>query len=544
MSERHFSVNLEDELLEVREGTKIASIFGQAAIRGKGIVAATMNYGMVSLHTRVQGDCSLRPVFAEQPLGRTVRRRTVTHMLQTLVANRSDHLKLTVGQSLAGGYFFEVDNFTGDLNSLASQLTGGLLHLAEAALEFNYSIVSIDEARRLLTDPGGTKDALLDIWPTPMLTLVGLGTFIDIPHGPYAPDTSHGKGVVVSAYENGVLLDFCDKGSSMPPLERSERLWQCYQRTNAWNQHLGIATVGLLNRAILQEREGEIIRITEALHEKSIANIADEVSQRDVRFVCIAGPSSSGKTTFMRRLSDQLRVNGIRTHLLSLDDYYLDRSKCERDENGRYDFESPKSLNLQLLHRHFEMLLAGREIKMPRFDFENGISIEDHKTLALAPHDLVIVEGIHGNNPEIMAALPESSRYRIFVNALNQLRIDDHNRILTSDTRLLRRLVRDRLYRATPAVKTIEQWSSVLEGEKKYIYPFQDHTDVMFNSALVYEPSVLNTYASRFLLEVPRNTPARVHAYRILRFLDLFVPILPHDIPTNSILREFIGNRY
>lgn len=540
---RKFVVQLEDGNVEVDEGKKIISVFGRAQVKAQGIVAATLNQGLVSLHTQIQGECSLRPILVAEPLGRTVRRRTLTHMLQTLVANRGEGTHLVVGQSMAGGYFFEVKGFEGDLEKFAEELTGGLHHLAEAELEFSYSTVSLDGARRLLTDPYKTKAALLETWSSPMIVLVRLGSFVDIPHGPYAPNTGCGVGAIVRAYKTGILLDFQDNGS-MPPLERSQRLWQCYRQTIEWNSRLEVGTVGLLNRSILNERETDVIRITEALHEKSIANIADEVARRDVRFVCIAGPSSSGKTTFMGRLSDHLRVNGIETHLLSLDDYYRDRGDCPYGSNGLHDFESPQALNLELLHQHFGMLLDGQPINLPRFDFETGRSLESDKTLQLTESNVIIVEGIHGNNPDLTAPLPESSRYRIFVNALNQLRIDEHNRILTSDTRLLRRIVRDRLYRGTSAEKTITQWHSVLDGEKRYIYPYQDHTDVMFNSALVYETAVLKTFAHRFLLEVPRRSPARVHAYRLLRFLDMFVPILPGYIPVNSILREFIGHRY
>lgn len=505
------------------------------------MIAALLNQGLVSLNAEIQGECQLHPVHANEPLGRTVRRRTIAHMLQALMSNRGA-LSLVVGQSMAGGYFYEVQGDTADLEALAADLTRGLEHLALAKLEFTYATVAVDCARRLLTDPSGTKASLLDTWPSPSLVVVRLGEFVDIPHGPYAPDTSFGTGARVFAFEDGLVLDFADDGQ-LPPANRSDQLWHCYRETVRWNRHIGVETVGQLNQTILREQERELIRYAEALHEKRIGHIADEITARGVAFVCIAGPSSSGKTTFTARLADHLRVNGVRAYRLSLDDYYRNREECPRDEDGRYDFESPDALQLELIHQHFEQLLRGQRVAVPHFDFETGLSGPGHQSLQLGANEVVLVEGIHGNNPQLTDGLPVSSRFRVFVNALNQLRIDDHNRILTSDGRLLRRLVRDRLYRGTSAADTIDQWSSVLAGEKKHIYPYQDHTDLMFNASLVYETAVLKTFAQRFLMEVPRDAPARVHAYRLLRFLEMFVPVLPTDIPSNSILREFIGPR-
>ncbi len=537
----HFIVRLKDRHVEVPEGTRVGDIVGRDGGRADGVIAALLNQGLVSLNAEVQGECVLHPVRASEPLGRTVRRRTIAHMLQALMANRGE-LHLVVGQSMAGGYFYEVIGGPTDLAALAADLTRGMEHLALAKLAFAYATVAVDCARRQLTDPSGTKAMLLDTWPSPTLVVVRLGEFVDIPHGPYAPDTSFGAGARVIAHKDGLVLDFGDDGA-LPPANRSDQLWRCYRETVRWNRQIGVETVGQLNQSILQGQERELIRYAEVLHEKRIAHIADEITARGVAFVCIAGPSSSGKTTFTARLADHLRVNGVRAHRLSLDDYYRNREECPRDEHGRYDFESPEALQLSLIHQHFEQLLMGQRIQVPHFDFETGISGPGQQSLELGPREVVLVEGIHGNNPQLTAGLPESSRFRIFVNALNQLRIDDHNRILTSDGRLLRRLVRDRLYRGTSAAATIEQWSSVLAGEKKHIYPYQDHTDLMFNASLVYETAVLKTFTQRFLMEVPRDSPARVHAYRLLRFLELFVPVLPTDIPSNSILREFIGPR-
>jgi uridine kinase len=364
-------VQLGDREIHTNEGTEIGAIFRKAGLKDKSIVAATLNQGLVSLHTQIQGPCTIDPITTDHPIGRTVRRRTVSHMLQTMVSGRGDGLQLVIGQSIAGGYYYEVTNpGDTDLKTLAEQLTGGIHHLAKAGIGFSYATVSVDGARRLLTDPSGSKAALLETWPSPMLVVVRLGQFVDIPHGPYAPDTSYGEGATVIPFQDGLLLDFGDNGS-MPPPERSQKLFACYRRTAEWNRNLNVDTIGKLNQTILKEQEEDIIRIAEALHEKRIANIADEIANRpQTHIVCIAGPSSSGKTTFMRRLSDQLRVNGMKPHLLSLDDYYRDREKCPIDPiNGRFDFESPEALDIPLLHQHFDQIIKGKSFELPHFDF-------------------------------------------------------------------------------------------------------------------------------------------------------------------------------
>ena len=397
-------------------------------------------------------------------------------------------------------------------------------------------------------DPFGYKKKLLRAYASPIVQMVELGDYRDLMHGPCAPSTGGLRGTQVLAYPPGLVLRFPQPALTSPlpqPGQEDRKLFQSYHETRDWYELIGISAVGDLNAAALEDRFEHVVHLAEALHEKKIAQIADSIhSRRDqVRLVCIAGPSSSGKTTFVKRLSVQLEVNGLKPLTLGLDDFYRDRSEAPRDENGEYDFERFEALEVDLLEETLLGLLAGREVGLPRYDFESGKRTHPSSwpKARLNPGQLLVVEGIHGLNPALAAGLGDDCRFRIFVSALTQLRIDEHNRVFTSDARLLRRIVRDRRFRGFNAADTIMRWPSVRRGEESYIFPYQDLSDAMFNSALVYETAVLRPFAWRYLLEVPRRHPARVRAYELLKFLELFVPVFPDSIPVNSVLREFIG---
>jgi uridine kinase len=323
------------------------------------------------------------------------------------------------------------------------------------------------------------------------------------------------------------------------------KLFAIYRETRRWNEVLGVANVGALNRMCLSGEISEVIRIAEGFQEKRVAQIADAIAaeRQRVRLVLVAGPSASGKTTFIKRLGIQLRVNGIQPVGLSLDNYFVNREKTPLDSDGKPDYEAIEALDLELLNVQLDAVLRGEDVAVPRYNFLTGMRDGPYRstTLRLEPNQVLLVEGIHALNPQLTAAIPEATKFRLFISALTQLTLDDHNRIFTSDSRLLRRLVRDRLYRGHPATRTLEMWNSVRRGEARGIFPFQEQADLMFNSALVYEPAVLRVYAERFLLEVPREHPAYTEAYRLLKFLSWFVPIFQDDVPQTSLLREFIG---
>ena len=348
-------------------------------------------------------------------------------------------------------------------------------------------------------------------------------------------------------FEDGLMLRFPRRAQRdhLPRFTPRPLLYTTYVETRRWQELLGVQNVGQLNRLCLDSNSSHIIRIAEGLHEKKIAQIADEILSRvpRVRLITIAGPSSSGKTTFAKRLAIQLWVNGIDMVTMSLDNYYVDREATPRDENGNPNFESLEAIDLRLFHQQLADLLAGKEVLTPRFDFVTGTRKPevDWVPLRLEEHQALSIEGIHGLNDRLTQSVPREQKYRIFISALSQLAIDDHNRIFTSDARLVRRIVRDNLFRGFDAERTLDLWERVRRGEGKWIFPFQEQADVMFNSALVYEPAVLKVYAERFLLHVPRINRAYTEAYRLLKHLSMFVPIFPDEVPQTSILREFIG---
>lgn len=540
------TVRLNGQARQVAPGQTVGALVAAAADDGPEFVAAAIDNHLVSLDAVVDGDATLRPIRGTEPAGQEVVRRACSHLLLAAANHVLPGLRLVVGQSLLGGHFYEVrppDGDPIDLDELAAALTREVEGLVEADLPFRRLAVPLEAATAQLTDPGGTKRRLLRAWSSPMVPMIRLDGFVDVQHGPYPPSSRFARGARVVPYAPGVVLQFPD--AEPPQADGARQLWFCYCETRDANRRVGVATVGDLNEAILADRLNEVQRVAEALHEKRIAKLADAIAARRdaVRIVTVAGPSSAGKTTFVRRLSVQLRVNGVDPVVIGLDDYYRDRRDCPVDADGEVDLEALEALDLALLHDHLQRFLAGEEVRVPTFDFvrQRPVDPELWRPVRLGPHQVLLLEGIHGLNPRLVGGIPAEARFRIYINALTQLVIDEHNRIRTTDGRLLRRIVRDRRYRGTPAAETIARWPSVRRGEERHIYPYQEECDAMFNSALVYEAAVLRTFAHRYLLEVPPDHPSRLEAYRLLKFIGLFVPVFPDGVPANSVLREFIG---
>jgi uridine kinase len=359
------------------------------------------------------------------------------------------------------------------------------------------------------------------------------------------PSTGYLTVFGLQAYPPGFILRFPRKVPSMElqPFVDYPKLVGIFREYGEWMDLMGVRDVGCLNEVIAGERVREVILVAEALHEQRVARIAEEITTRQaqgVRLVLIAGPSSSGKTTFSRRLSIQLLANGLRPFALELDSYFVDREKTPRDERGDFDFEALGALDVALFNQDLLRLLNGEEVTLPRYNFVTGLR-EVGQTVRLRPDHIVIIEGIHGLNPDLVPHIPPELTYRTYVSALTQLNIDKHNRVPTTDTRLIRRIVRDAAYRGYTAEQTINRWGSVRNGEKRWIFPFQEHADVMFNSALVYELAVLKPFAKPLLLQVKPGTRAHVEAKRLLAFLEWFEPLAPDLVPDNSILKEFVG---
>jgi uridine kinase len=364
-------------------------------------------------------------------------------------------------------------------------------------------------------------------------------------YGYQVPSTGYLTVFDLVPYYDGILLRIpkLSNFNELQPYAKLDKLFGIFQEHKDWAEILTVPNVANLNEKTLDGRSGDIIKISEALHEKKIAEIANQINDRrdKIKIVLIAGPSSSGKTTFSKRLMVQLAVNGLQPFLISLDDYFVDRDNTPKDENGEYDFEAIEAIDVKYFNEQLNQLLDGGSVELPRFDFTLGKRVPSGKLLQLVPGSILVVEGIHGMNPNLVPHIPAENTFKIFLSALTQISIDDQNHISTTDNRLLRRMIRDSKYRNYSASDTIRRWPSVRAGEDKNIFPFQENADVMFNSALVYELAVLKKYAEPLLKSVPESQPEFSETSRLLKFLSYFKPIDDREIPPTSVLREFLG---
>jgi uridine kinase len=512
------------------------------------VLSALVNRRQVMLDFPLRGQVDLELVRFGDREGESVYKRSVSLMFYEACRELFPDARTVIGQSLGNCYHYQVRGDHPALDEMAPALEDRMRELFRENRPFRRSTVTIEEAEKYCrVHSCEDKLLLLATRRSSNVHTITCGVFVDLAIGPYAPNTRCCPTFGVMPFEDGLLLRFPRRAdrSLVPRFTPRPLLFKTYVETRRWQEVLGVQNVGQLNQLCLNDEIHSIIRIAEGLHEKKISQVADEILSRRprVHLVTIAGPSSSGKTTFAKRLGIQLRVNGIEMVSLSLDNYYVNRDETPRDDQGRPDFESLEAIDLELFHRHLAELMKGGEILTPRFDFVSGTRKSENAwgLMRLEDHQLLVVEGIHGLNNRLTQSVPQEQKYRIFISALSQLAIDDHNRIFTSDARLIRRIVRDHLFRGFTAERTLDLWGRVRRGEGRWIFPFQEQADVMFNSAVVYEPAVLKTYAERFLLQVPRTSKAYTEAYRLLKGLSLFVPIFPDEVPHTSILREFIG---
>lgn len=402
-----------------------------------------------------------------------------------------------------------------------------------------------EKAIKLFSDLGDTaKVKLLQTTGRLYTTYYEIDGYYDFYYGSLLTNTKQIYLYGLDKYYDGMLLRIptLKDPSILPEMIRQDKLFEIFKEHHHWQDVMEIRTVGDFNNAVDTDHSIDLINISEALQEKKIAHIADEIAKRKgVKLILLAGPSSSGKTTTCKRLSIQLIANGLRPLQISLDDYFVDREQSPRDEKGDYDFESIHALNLKLINEQFNALFNGEEVELPRYDFPIGKSVKSGNKLKMEDNNVLVVEGIHALNPELTAQIPEELKYRVYVSALTTILLDDHNYIPTTDNRLLRRIIRDYKYRGVDARETIRRWPSVRAGENKWIFPFQENADVMFNSAMLFELAVIKQQAEPLLEQVPENCPEYSEAYRLLKFLKYIKPIPNTDIPPTSLLREFLG---
>jgi uridine kinase len=510
------------------------------------IVGAIVNNQLRELTYPILMDSHVRPVTMAQADGMRFYRRSLTFLVESAFEELFPNAFLTIDHSVSsGGYFCQVFNRTPLSDDELSHLENRMKALVDEDIPFKRREVPIAEAIDYFEQKGySDKVLLLKHRKKEHLVLYSFGDHKDYHHGYMVPSSGYLKWFSLIPTGEGFTLHFPrrHRPTELQPMPEYPTLLSTFHQYGDWLRRMGIDSVGAMNEMIKNQRHPEIILVSEALHEMRIADIAGTIADRSkqVRVVLIAGPSSSGKTTFSKRLSIQLLARGISPLPIEMDNYFVDRDATPLDENGEYNFESISALNTNRLGEDLRQLIAWETVQIPQFDFKTGKS-EPGKIMQIRPGQIIILEGIHGLNPELLPDFPIQNTFRIYISALTQLNLDRHNRVSTTDTRLLRRIVRDFRDRGYNAQETIGRWESVRRGEKRYIFPYQENADVMFNSALVYELSALKPLAEPILRQVPFGTSEHIEAKRLLTFLEWFSPLDNDLIPDNSIIKEFIG---
>jgi uridine kinase len=511
------------------------------------VVAAKVNNDLKDLQSAVQTDCAVDFVDLATDPGIKVYQRSLTFIMIAAANEVFPRGEVTVEHSLSKGLYCELhidrEITADDIDKIKQKM----VDLVKADIPIERRSYPLAEAIQLFEAAGRLeKVKLLRQLKREKVSIYYCGEIYDYFYGTMVPRTSYLNLFDLTFYKPGFILRFPEKErpAELPEMVEQPKLARIFHEAEQWARILNCDYVASLNEHVEKGNAPDIIRVAEALHEKKIAQIADFISEhrKEVRMILVAGPSSSGKTTFAQRLNIQLRVNGVRPVPISLDDYFVDRTHTPRDEYGNYDFETIEAIDLDLFNEHLSALLTGAEVEIPSYNFTTGQREYNGHMIHINKEQPLIIEGIHGLNERLTRAIAREHKVKIYISALTQLSIDSHNRIPTTDTRLIRRMVRDSQFRAHDALATLRLWASVRRGEDRNIFPFQEEADIMFNSALIYELGILKKYAEPLLEQVKLDQPEYSEARRLLNFLAYFENIPDEDVPPNSILREFIGN--
>lgn len=541
-------VTVNQSIYEVKEGTTLSDLAKQVQLPQEPIILlAYMDGKLRELFTPMTKDCHVRFVTLKEQAGYMAYKRTATLMFlkacEDLLGTGAT-TKIALDYSIGNSIFCDFLEDRVIDEAFARSIQKRMEELAKANLPITKRSLDTDQAAKYFDRIGfkGKKE-LFQFRRESKMNIYSLDGYDNYFYGYMAPSTGYISAFLVSAYQHGVVLQIPKRKQTeeIVPFTPQPKLFHVMQRSREWTKTMGVDTVGALNDEITHGNINHLILLQEGLQEKLLADIADEIVSKNKRIILIAGPSSSGKTTFSHRLSIQLQIAGLTPHPVSMDDYFLDRELSPRDENGNYNFETIASLDVDLLTKHINQLLDGEEIDVPSYNFITGKREYHGHKLKIGEKDVLVMEGIHGLNGALTNEIPEDAKYRIYVSALNQINLDEHNRIPSSDGRLLRRIVRDAMTRGNDARETISRWDSVRKGEEDNIFPYQEEADVMFNSAQIYEIAVLKQYAEPLLFAVPRDCPEYQEAKRLLKFLEYFLNIPSEAIPKTSLLREFIG---
>ena len=536
--------------IEVAMGTTLLEVERQLRLDGPHpFLAAYVNNRIKELNYRIYKPVTVRFIDITSFEGIRVYQRTISFILQKAVRELFPDRTLYIRHSLgASGFYCEISGFgpipAEHLDAIKARMRG----IIDRNLPIQGVKMLTDTARKIYEGFGMTdKIALLDSRPRLYSKIYTIDSLPGYFYGALTPSTGYTPQFDLHSYYNGffIALPLRADPTRLHQSVHQEKMFDVFHQYQSWVEIMGVPTVGQLNSKVLAGDASELIKIAEAFHENKLAQVAGCVAEanreRGVRLVLISGPSSSGKTTFAKRLGVQLRVLGLNPVLISLDDYFVDREKTPRDENGEYDYEALEAIDLEQFNDHLKRLERGESVDIPRYDFISGTRQWHDNPLQLDERSVLIVEGIHGLNPALTPGVPESRKFKIYVSCFTSVALDNVSRIATSDNRLLRRLTRDYRTRGNDALSTLARWESVRRGEEKHIFPYQENADVMFNSSLFYEISVLRRFAEPILREVPDTVPEYGEAKRMLKFLDNFIPISPEEIPPTSLLREFIG---
>ncbi|RLE16357.1 MAG: nucleoside kinase [Acidobacteria bacterium] len=530
-------------------GTSLTEIADQLNIQTRyPILGAMVNNELKEMDYNIFKPKRVRFIDITHPDGMRMVVRSLCFVLHKAVRDLFPNAFLTIEHSVSKGFYCEIDGLPGKLNrDTISRLRERMKALIRNNMPFRRVEMETEKAVELFHEVGMEEKAQLFRERVELYTSVYyLDNTIGYFYGYLVPSTGMLQVFDLVPYYDGMLLRF-PRPSDPTKLEDvvpQDKMFEIFQEHKQWAEILNLGYVCNLNDCIEKPNHGqEIIRIAEALQEKKVAQMADLISrERDrIRIVLISGPSSSGKTTFSKRLRVQLKVAGMKPIAISLDNYFVDRDKTPKDENGDYDFEALEALDIPLFNRNLNKLLAGEKVQLPRYDFQLGKSLPDGQTLQISQDHVIIIEGIHGLNPRLIPSIDKDLTYKVYVSALTQISVDGQNRIPTTDNRLIRRIVRDHKYRGHSALETLHRWPSVRRGEEKNIFPYQENADIMFNSALLYELAVLKEHAEPLLEAVYQNQPEFAEVKRLLKFLSYFKPLSSRFIPPTSILREFLG---
>ena len=512
------------------------------------IILARVNHKLRELRKTVKEDCKVEFLTTNSQSGnKTYVRGMTLLMLKAMYSEfqRENIDKICVEYAIGNGIYCDVFGELSLTKERIEAVRTRMQALVDADLPFEKMTVHTDDAIELFKQYGMfDKQRLFRYRRTSKANIYDLDGFRDYFYGYMPASTGILKYFDLQMYEHGVVLVLPNRSTPkvVEAFTPSPKLYQALKESNEWGQMMEIDTVGALNDAIARGEANELMLVQEAFQEKKIAEIAAQIKQsKDKKFVMIAGPSSSGKTTFSHRLSIQLRTFGLKPHPIAVDDYFVNRENTPKDEEGNYNYECLEAIDIAQFNQDMVDLLNGKTIELPTYNFKTGKREYKGNYKTLGPDDILVIEGIHGLNDQLSYALPKESKFKIYISALTQLNIDEHNRIPTTDGRLIRRMVRDARTRGTSAKDTIAMWQSVRRGEENYIFPFQEQADVMFNSAMIYELAVLKQYAEPLLFGIEKDTIEYVEAKRLLKFLDYFVGVSSEEVPKNSILREFVG---